>query len=89
MDKITYNMDEVSVMLGLSRPTVWKLMHSGEIFTIRIGRRMLIPKEQFDKLMSGKKDWDNVPLPVQPLRSEVAQLVYEARKEIAANPRHR
>lgn len=51
--KIAYTIKEASVAVGLSRTTIYRLMESGELPTIRIGRRRLIRAEALTGLLMG------------------------------------
>lgn len=45
-DKIALNVTDVAQMLGLSRPTVYKLCNQKDFPVARIGGRLLIPREK-------------------------------------------
>jgi excisionase family DNA binding protein len=45
MERIAYSPDEVAVLLGISRSSVWRWIRSGELPAGRIGGRVLIPSE--------------------------------------------
>lgn len=45
-DKIALNVTDVAQMLGLSRPTVYKLCNREDFPVFRIGGRVLIPREK-------------------------------------------
>lgn len=40
--------------LHLSKATVWRLVHSGEIKTVKLGKRYLVPKASLQALLEGK-----------------------------------
>lgn len=40
--------------IGVSRATVWKLMTSGELRSIKIGARRLVPIEAIDEFIARK-----------------------------------
>jgi excisionase family DNA binding protein len=44
---------EVAAILRLSRASVYEAAKRGEIPTIRIGRRLLVPDEGLERLLSG------------------------------------
>ena len=52
-NKIAYTIKEATVAIGLSRSTIYKLMASGELQTIRIGKRRLIRAEALNRLVTG------------------------------------
>jgi len=43
---IMLNADQLSQALGISRAGAYQLMHSKDFPTIRIGKRMTVPKEK-------------------------------------------
>lgn len=45
-DKIALNVTDVAQMLGLSRPTVYKLCNRKDFPAARIGGRVLIPRDK-------------------------------------------
>ncbi|MFA5064942.1 MAG: helix-turn-helix domain-containing protein [Dehalococcoidia bacterium] len=55
MDKLTYNVEETGKALGLSRASAYKAVHDGSIPTIRLGRRIVVPRVQLEKLLNGKQ----------------------------------
>ncbi len=55
MEKLTYNVEETGKALGLSRASAYKAVHDGSIPTIRIGRRLVVPRVQLEKLLNGKQ----------------------------------
>jgi excisionase family DNA binding protein len=40
--------DDAAAALGLGRSTVYKLIGSGELFTVRVGARRLVPEAAVD-----------------------------------------
>jgi excisionase family DNA binding protein len=53
--KIAYTIKEATAAIGLSRSTIYKLMASGELQTIRIGQRRLIPARALNRLLTGSE----------------------------------
>jgi excisionase family DNA binding protein len=51
---LTKKPEEVASMLGISRNTIYTLIHSGELRSIKIGRKFLIPVIAIDELLRGK-----------------------------------
>jgi excisionase family DNA binding protein len=43
--KLAYSIDEAIEAIGLGRTTVFELMASGELESVKVGRRRLIPSE--------------------------------------------
>ena len=46
---------EVAEQLGVSTPTIYRWALSGELPCLRIGRRVLILREPFERMLSGSK----------------------------------
>lgn len=49
-----YAPKELMALLGLSKTAVYQGIERGEIPSVRIGRRILIPKTAVDKLLSSE-----------------------------------
>ena len=45
MEKTVYNVDEAAESLGVSRSTIYQLIHREDFPTLKIGNRRLIPRE--------------------------------------------
>lgn len=52
MSKELMSVDDVSRKLGLHKNTVYRLIRKKEIPSKRIGRKIVIPKEEFKKYIS-------------------------------------
>ena len=48
-DKITVSVTEAAQLLGLSRPTVYKLIHRGDFPVLRVGTRTLIHRARLEE----------------------------------------
>ena len=53
VERRTYTVEEAGTLLGVCRNTAYALAKSGELPTIRLGRRLLVPKAALDALLSG------------------------------------
>jgi excisionase family DNA binding protein len=51
---LTYTVEEAGQLLGIGRNQAYDGVKSGEIPSIRVGKRVLIPKALFDKLLNGE-----------------------------------
>jgi excisionase family DNA binding protein len=49
----TYTVDEVAKFLGINRNFAYAAVHRGDIRSIKIGKRILIPKRALDELLCG------------------------------------
>jgi len=52
--KLTYSVEECAILLGLSRGTAYALCRENKIPTLRLGKRLLIPKIGLDRLLAGE-----------------------------------
>jgi excisionase family DNA binding protein len=46
--------EEAAKRLGIGRNTAYEAVRRGEIPSIRVGRRLLVPRRALDKLLSGE-----------------------------------
>lgn len=51
--KLVYTVDEVAVLLGLSRGLTYDLVRAGTIPGERVGRRWIIPRARLDAWLAG------------------------------------
>ena len=52
-------MDEVCVVLQLSRNTVYELARSGDVPTIRLGRQLRTPRAALEQMMDRSTECDS------------------------------
>jgi excisionase family DNA binding protein len=52
MDRLILTVPEAGQLLGLSRVGAYQAARRGEIPTIRIGRRVLVPRVALDRLLA-------------------------------------
>ncbi len=52
--KLTLTVPEAAQRLGIGRNAAYQGVRRGEIPSIRVGSRLLVPKRAFDELLSGK-----------------------------------
>ncbi|MDR5727950.1 MAG: helix-turn-helix domain-containing protein [Terriglobia bacterium] len=50
---ITYRIEEAAQLLGIGRNTAYEAARTGQLPTVRIGKRLLVPKVALDKLLNG------------------------------------
>lgn len=60
-ERRTLSVPEAGARLGIGRDAAYNAAHRGEIPTIRIGRRLLVPRDQLDALLAG--EWQPQPEP--------------------------
>ena len=52
-EKLAYSVEEAARLLGISKTSAYQATQVGELPTVRIGRRLLVPKAALDRLLSG------------------------------------
>jgi len=53
-DKLTFTVMEVAELLGICRGTAYELVSQGVIPSLQMGKRILVPKRQLEKLLDGE-----------------------------------
>ena len=54
-DRLVYTVEEAGVLLGLSRWAAYAAAKRGDIPTIRIGRRLIVPRVQLERMLAGEE----------------------------------
>lgn len=52
VERLVYSVEEAGEILGIGRSKAYEAANCGEIPTIRIGRRILIPKAALDQMLA-------------------------------------
>ena len=52
-DQRLFTVPQTQAMLGIGRTTLWNMIASGEIESVRIGRSRRIPAEAIDRYVEG------------------------------------
>ncbi len=50
-DRLTYSVEEAAELLGISRNSAYEAVRKGELPTVRLGRRILIPRSRLETLL--------------------------------------
>lgn len=50
----TYTVDQAAELLGIGRNTAYEAVRRGEIPTIKIGRRLLVPRTALERMLAGE-----------------------------------
>jgi excisionase family DNA binding protein len=53
---LVLTVEEVAEILRIGRSTAYDAINRGEIPSVRVGRRLLVPRHALDKLLSGTKE---------------------------------
>ena len=59
---LTFTVEETAVLLGISRSAAYQAANKGLIPSLRIGRRIVIPKKKIDEMMNKSQSllWSNI-----------------------------
>jgi excisionase family DNA binding protein len=52
LECLTFTVDEAAALLGLSRNLAYAAVASGEIPSVKIGRRILVPRTALERLLA-------------------------------------
>jgi hypothetical protein len=53
-ERLTYDVPKAGKKLGLGRNASYDAAHRGDIPTIRVGGRLLVPIVQFERMLNGE-----------------------------------
>jgi excisionase family DNA binding protein len=53
--RLTWTVEEAADLLGISRPSAYAAVNNADIPSIRVGRRLLVPKAALEKLLAEVK----------------------------------
>lgn len=53
-EKLTYTVEEAGALLGIGRNSAYEGVKSGDIPSIRIGNRILVPRTALEAKLAGK-----------------------------------
>jgi excisionase family DNA binding protein len=56
LERLTYSVDEVASLLGISRSTAYECVRRGEIPSVRFGKRIVVLREVLDRLLREADD---------------------------------
>ena len=57
-EKLVFSVEEAGKLLSISRATAFARANDGSLPTIRLGRRLLVPKAQLERLLNGEQSSD-------------------------------
>jgi len=66
MEKLTISVTEAGQILGISRTAAYEAARNGQIPTVRIGRRLLVPVAALERLLAVRAQPLGVNNPAQP-----------------------
>lgn len=50
--RLTYTVEEAAQLLGISRGTAYESARRGELPTLRLGRRLLVPRRALEQMLT-------------------------------------
>ena len=50
-ERLTYNVEEAGRLLGISRASAFEAARRGDLPTIRVGKRLLVPKRALERML--------------------------------------
>jgi excisionase family DNA binding protein len=53
-EKLAYDAREVADLLGLHVNSIYKLANTGELRSFKLGKRVLIPKSELERVLNGE-----------------------------------
>jgi excisionase family DNA binding protein len=53
--RLVMTVEEAGELLGISRPHAYKLVREGQIPVLRLGRRLVVPRIQLERMLAGAK----------------------------------
>ena len=62
-ERETLNLPELAVRLGVSRTSIYRWAKDGTLPTIRLGRRLLVPRAALEELLDPRSTAQNQPSP--------------------------
>ena len=66
VERLTVTVTQAAVMLGISRTSAYERVRRGEIPTVRLGRRLVVPKGRLMAMLDGE------PPAASPAKDEAA-----------------
>lgn len=66
---ITLRVEDLMPILGIGRNTAYNLVRSGDIFSIRIGRQLRIPRAALIEFLHGRNSFSVSRLGIRDLRN--------------------
>lgn len=56
IQKLAYNLGEAATALGVTYRAVYRMVRSGQIRSVRVGRRIIIPRSAIEELLGEKRE---------------------------------
>jgi len=59
-ERLTYSVREAAELLGLSKNSTYQACLTGQIPCLRVGKRVLIPKSQLERILNGELNLNQI-----------------------------
>ena len=59
MEKLVYSVQEAAEVFGISKSYMYELARRGEVPALKLGKRLVVPKEKFIKWINEEKELGN------------------------------
>jgi len=56
LNRLTLKVEEVAKMLGISRNLAYEMARTGQLPTLRFGRRLLVPRHALERMLEQSGD---------------------------------
>jgi excisionase family DNA binding protein len=66
IEPLVYTVEEAAELLGIGRSSCFEAVKRGEIPSVRLGRRILIPKARLHELLTGRGPTNECPERIDP-----------------------
>jgi excisionase family DNA binding protein len=60
-ERQTYTVEETAQIMGIGRNSAYEAIRRGEIPSLRLGRRLVVPKKALDSLLAQRSGQDREP----------------------------
>ncbi|MBL7061238.1 MAG: helix-turn-helix domain-containing protein [Dehalococcoidia bacterium] len=50
-EKLTFTVEEAGKLLGISRALAYQMVHTGQLPTLRFGKRLVVPKKAVQDML--------------------------------------
>lgn len=58
-ERLTVNVEEAAEILGISRALAYSLVARQELPSLKLGRRVVVPRRALDRLLELEHPWDD------------------------------
>lgn len=55
IERLAYTVTEAAVLLGIGRTHAYALAKTGDLPTVNLGRRVVVPKSRLDAMLAGNQ----------------------------------